>query len=116
MATFFSRLRARLRYRHFDADLQRELAEHRAMAEDELRKQGARPEEVPRLAARQMGNVTLAREAARGLWLAPWLESVVQDVQYGVRSLWRSPGFTVTALATLTLGIGVNTTLFSLAN
>jgi hypothetical protein len=57
-----------------------------------------------------------AREAAHGVWIAPWFESVWQDVRYGARSLRRSPGFTVTALLTLTLGVAVNMTLFSLVN
>jgi putative ABC transport system permease protein len=48
--------------------------------------------------------------------LAPWLESVWQDVRYGARSLRRSPGFTITALATLTIGVALNTTMFALVN
>jgi hypothetical protein len=39
---------------------------------------------------------------ARGVWIAPWLESVWQDLRYGTRSLWRRSGFTITALLTLT--------------
>jgi predicted permease len=53
---------------------------------------------------------------ARRVWIAPWLESVWQDLRYGARSLRRSPGFAITALLTLTLGVGVNTTLFSFVN
>ena len=116
MLRLFRRLRARIRYRHFDADLRRELDVHRAMAEDTWRAGGASEEQVRHLASRQMGHVTLAREDARGVWIAPWLESVWQDARYGVRALRRSPGFTLTALATLVLGIGVNATLFALVN
>jgi predicted permease len=116
MLRLFRRLRARIRYRHFDADVRRELAVHRAMAEDAWRAGGASEEHVRHLAARQMGHVTLAREDARDVWLAPWLESVWQDARYGVRALRRSPGFTLTALVTLVLGIGVNATLFTLVN
>jgi predicted permease len=112
----FRRLRARIRYRHFDAEVRRELDVHRAMAEDAWRAGGAPEVDARLLAARQMGHVTLAREDARGVWIAPWLESVWQDARYGVRALRRSPGFTVTALATLVLGIGVNATLFALVN
>jgi predicted permease len=112
----FRRLRARIRYRHFDADLRREIDVHRAMAEDALRAGGASDEHVRRLAAWQMGHVTLAREDSRGVWIAPWLESVWQDARYGVRALRRSPVFTLTALVTLALGIGVNATLFALVN
>ena len=116
MLRLFRRLRARIRYRDFDAELRRELDVHQAMAEDAWRAGGAPEAHVRHLAARQMGAVTLAREDARGVWIAPWLESVWQDVRYGVRSLRRSPGFTLTALLTLVLGIGVNATLFALVN
>jgi predicted permease len=116
MKHFFRRLRARIRYRHFDDELQRELEVHRAMVEDDLRAHGAKLDAVHAPAARRLGNVTLAREEARGVWIAPWIESVWQDLRYGARSLWHSPGFTVTALVTLTLGAGVNLMLFSAVN
>ena len=46
----------------------------------------------------------------------PGLDSVMRDVRYGIRALWRSPGFTLVAVASLALGIGGNTTIFSVAN
>src|SRR5689334_15462155 len=116
MTALFRRLRARIRYRDFDAELRREIDVHRAMAEEDLRAGGASADEARYLAGRRLGHVTTAREAARGVWIAPWLESVWQDVRHAFRSLARSPGFTATALATLTLGVGVNTSLFALAN
>ncbi len=65
MVGFLRRLRARLRYRHFNTELKDELDAHRAMAEDDLRASGEAPDDVQRQAARQLGNVTLARESAR---------------------------------------------------
>ena len=76
MRRFVRRLRSRIRYRHFDAELRRELDVHRAMAEDGLRAAGATADEARHLAARQIGHVLTAREAARGVWIAPWLESM----------------------------------------
>jgi predicted permease len=116
MFHFFRRLLARIRYRNFDAELRQELDAHRAMAEDDLRAAGVAPDDARSLAARRLGNTLAAREAARGVWIAPWLESVWQDVRYTARSLRHSPGFTVTALLTLVIGVGVNTILFSLVN
>src|SRR5262249_703501 len=53
-------------------------------------------------AARVMGNLTLASEDARGVWIAPWLEGVWQDVSYAGRALWREPGFALLAIGALT--------------
>jgi predicted permease len=113
---WFRRLRARLRHRNFDDELRREIEVHRAMKEEELRDAGWSPDEARAQAARSMGNVTLSREDARQVWIGRWLESVGQDVRYGLRSLRRTPGFTIAALLTLTLGIGLNISFFSLAS
>lgn len=116
MSSFFRRLRARLKYRHFAAELKDELDVHRAMAEDEWRASGETPGDVRRRAARQLGNVTLARESARGIWLAPWLESVWQDVRYAVQTLAIHRGFMLTATAMLALGIGITTAMFTIVD
>ena len=112
MTSLFRRLRARFRYRRFEKDLWSELEEHRLMAEDELRARGATGDDVRRLAARRLGNVTLAREDARAVWIAPWLENVWRDVQYGLRGLRRHPAFTLPALAVLVITMGLTTGLF----
>src|SRR6266849_7074145 len=64
--------------------------------------------------ARAFGNATLAREDARGVWLAPWLESIWQDLRVGARLLRRSPVSTTVAVLTMALGIGANTAVYSL--
>ncbi|HWB29395.1 MAG TPA: ABC transporter permease [Vicinamibacterales bacterium] len=105
-----------MRHRHHADDLRREVDVHRAMAEDDLRASGDTPDTAHARAARQLGNTVAAREAARGVWIAPWLESVWQDVRYGARVLRQHPGFAATTLATLTLGVGINLTLFAVVN
>jgi predicted permease len=113
MLAFLRRLRARIRYRRFAADLKEELDAHRAMAEDVWRASGRDSDEAHRLAARDLGNTTLAREHARGVWLAPALESVWQDAVYAIRALRRSPGFALPVLAVLVITMGMTTSLYS---
>ncbi len=92
------RLRYWLQARRNAADLAEEMDFHRAMAGGPI------------------GNATLAREAARAVWIWPWLESVGQDLRYALRNLRRQPGFAVVAVAALGVAIGVNTSLFTVFN
>jgi predicted permease len=98
----------RLRYRRFRQDLADELDFHRTMAEQQLGDAHA--------ARRAMGNETLMREDARAVWIAPWLDGVMQDVRHAVRSLIHSPSFAVPAIAALALAIGINTSVFTVYN
>ncbi len=116
MPVWIRRLRARLRYRDFEDDLRDEIRVHRAMAEEAAREQGLTAGETRARATRELGNVAMAREDARQVWLAPWLESLGQDLRYSLRSLRKSPGFTATALVTLGIGIGLNVSLFTIFN
>jgi predicted permease len=65
---------------------------------------------------RSMGNLTLAAEEARGVWIWPWIESFWQDLAYAIRGMRRQPGFTLVALLTLGSTIGINTSLFTAFN
>jgi predicted permease len=114
--SWLRRLRARIKYRDFDADLREELELHRAMKETELLESGASATDARRGASRALGNITLAREAARGVWLAPWLETLGQDTRYALRSLRKSPGFALAAILTLGFGIGLNVSVFTVFN
>ena len=114
--SWWTRLRARIRYRHFDADLREELEVHRAMKEADLQRRGSSAAEARVGASRALGNVTLAREAARGVWLAPWLDTLWQDSRYALRSLRKSPGFALTAILTLGFGMGLNVSVFAVFN
>jgi hypothetical protein len=115
MLGIIRRLKARIRYRRFDDELAREIAVHRAMLEEEARAQGAPPDAARHGASRRRGNVALAREAARGVWIAPAVEGVWQDVRYALRSLRASPGFTIPALAVLIVTMGLVTTVYTAA-
>jgi putative ABC transport system permease protein len=64
----------------------------------------------------ELGNLTLAAEDARAVWGWTWLTSLVADIRYGFRTLLREPGFLAAAVLTLALGVGANTTIFSVIN
>jgi putative ABC transport system permease protein len=65
---------------------------------------------------RELGNLTLAAEDARAVWGWMWLSSLVADIRYAVRTLLRQPGFLLAAVLTLALGVGANTTIYSVMN
>ncbi len=83
---------------------------------DEFIRQGMPPEDARREAHRQFGSVTSARERSREANTLPWLADVMQDLRYAARQLRRNPGFALTAILTLAIGIGANTALFGVVN
>jgi len=112
MTTFLRRLTYWLRSRRAADELDEELQFHRDMVECDLRRDGVPAPEASRAVRRTMGNTIVAREDARAVWIAPWIDGVWQDVRHAYRSLRRSPGLVVVSALSLGLGIGLNTILF----
>lgn len=72
------------------------------------------PEDARILAMRRFGNVTLAKEDSRAVWGFICLEQLLQDIRYGVRQFRRAPGLFLAVVASLALGLGANTAIFTL--
>ena len=74
------------------------------------------PEAARQAALAEMGSVAAIKDHTRDAGWESWVEGVVQDVRYAVRTLRRAPGFSLTVFLTLTIAIGGNTAIFQLAD
>src|SRR5882672_2504656 len=96
-----------------DADLERELRSDLELEEEEQREGGISEEEAHYAALRAFGNATVIREQALAVWSWNWLEALARDLRFSLRTLCRTPGFSVIAILVMALGIGANIALFT---
>jgi putative ABC transport system permease protein len=112
----WARMRGTIRHEPPDLDFQAEIEEHVRLLAERYRRQGMTTEAAMVAARQQFGNTTLLQEDLRAMRMIPAIESLQGDLIYAVRMLRKNPGFAAMAVVTLALGIGANTTIFSVCN
>ena len=108
-------VRALIGGRAADREVDEELRQFLDESAAELERNGLTPEEAARLARLRAGNPLAMREEVRASGWEHLVETTVADLRYGLRRLWRNPGFSIVTIATLAIGIGSATAIVSVA-
>ena len=104
------------RKERLDGDLDAELAAHLELAAEEQRRNGMPAEEARRQAMLKLGGIEQSKEEHRDARGLPSLDSILQDLRYAARTLWRDLGFAVFTILIIGLGVGASSTVFSVLN
>jgi putative ABC transport system permease protein len=107
------RIRYRIQSRRADSELAEEIEFHRALKQEEFERSGLSPKDAAATSRRELGNTLRAREESRDVWGWSWLHDAARDVVYACRTLRKMPVLAVVVIASLGIGIGVNTAVFS---
>jgi predicted permease len=114
MRELWARIRYLFRQESQARDLSDELNAHLQMEIDANIERGMSPKEARDVARREFGSPARLRESAHDAWAFHWLESILQDIRYGLRQFRKSPGLFLAVVASLTIGLAANTAIFSL--
>jgi hypothetical protein len=106
----------RIRFAKQRDELSEELRAHLRMAIADRMERGETEDEARRNAMRAMGSIPMIEDVTREMWGGVWLERVLQDVRYGLRQLRRAPGFAVTVVVTLALGLGAAVAMYTVVD
>ncbi len=116
MTTILRRLLYLLRRSRHDAELREEIETHRLLRQDALQRDGVAPEDAVCASQRALGNVALAIDDARDVWMVRTVDSLWQDIRDAVRSMRSNPGITAATLLVLGIMVGASTAVFALVD
>ena len=116
LRAFMLRLRGLFRSHRADDDFAVEVESHVALHTEDGIRAGLTPTEARRLALIRLGGAEQTRQAHRNRRTLPWLESLLRDIVYGLRTLAKHRGATAIAILSIGLGIGANATIFSMVS